>query len=409
MVALIGLDPVSTSYCSLAFKVERRFPGFVDAYVGPPGVKVMAELGDAPEAAALVDQARTLAEAVAESDLEPGRKRFLAAQLEAVVTICRGLAGERLPYREEVRGCFDVDAPRVPDAELDAALAELDGLLPGDGDLRERMIAHRERSVVDIPTAQRMIDLLMAETRRRTEAIVDLPDGDEVTVEFVTGQPWSGYNWYLGGARSRVDVNTDLPLYGTRIPNLIAHEAYPGHHTEHALKDQLLFRRRGFGEHAIHLINTPECVISEGIATLAEEMIFPRDEGVRWQAETLFPAVGVAFDWQLQHRINQASKPLAVVRANAALLLHEDGRPEREVLAYLMHYGMATEDEARKRLAFIVDPLWRPYIFTYSVGYDLLGRWLDAGGDGERHARFRRLLTEQLTPSELAADIRCRA
>ena len=404
MVALIGLDPISTSYCSLAFKIERRFEGFVDAYFGPPGVKAMGELGDAPEAPALLAQARELASAVAGSELEPSRKRFLGAQVQAMVTICRVLAGEELPYREEVRGCFDVDAPRVPDAELDAALAELDGLLPGDGDLQQRMIAHRERSVVDVPTAHRMIDLLMAETRRRTAALIDLPEGDEVTIEFVTDKPWGGYNWYLGGARSRVDVNTDLPLYATKLPNLIAHEAYPGHHTEHALKDRLLFQERGLGEHAIQLINTPECVISEGIATLAEEMIFPGDEGVRWQAEVLLPEAGIAFDPELQARIGEASKPLKAVGGNAALRLHEDGQPEREVLDYLMHYGMATEAEARKRLSFIADPLWRPYIFTYSVGYDLLGRWVDAGGPGERIARFRRLLTEQITPSELAAD-----
>ena len=404
MVALIGLDPISTSYCSLAFKIERLFPGFVDAYYGPPGVKAMAELGDPPEAAAVLEQARELAAANAGSDLEPGRRRFLGAQVQGMVTVCRVLAGEALPYREEVRGCLDVEAPRVPDAELDAALAELDGLLPGDGDLSERMNAHRDRSTVDVPTARRMIDLLMAETRRRTAELIDLPEGDEVTVEFVTDKPWSGYNWYLGGARSLVEVNTDLPIHATRLPNLIAHEAYPGHHTEHALKDLGLFRARGLGEHAIHLINTPECVISEGIATLAAEMIFPGDEGIRWQTEVLLPRAGIALDPELQARIERAARPLKAVAGNAALLLHEEGRPEREVLDYLVHYELATEEKARKRLSFLTNPLWRPYTFTYSVGHDLLGAWVEAGGPGERVARYRRLLTEQITPSELAAD-----
>lgn len=407
MVALIGLDPVSTSYCTLAFKIERLFPGFVDAYYGPPGVKAMAELGDAPEAAALLERAHELAAAVAGSthDLAPSRKRFLAAQIQGMVTTCRVLAGEALPYREEVRGCLDVDATRVPDPELDAALAELDALLPGDGDLGERMNARRDRSTIDVPTARRMIDLLMAETRRRTADLVDLPAGDEVTVEFVTDKPWSGYNWYLGGARSRVEVNTDLPIHATRLPDLIAHEAYPGHHTEHALKDLGLFRGKGLGEHGIHLINTPECVVSEGIATLAAGMIFPGDDGVRWQAEVLLPEAGIDMDAELQARIDRASRPLKAVAGNAALLLHEEGRPEREVLDYLVHYEMATEEKARKRLSFLTNPLWRPYIFTYSVGYDLLGAWVDAGGPEERHARFRRLLTEQVTPSQLAADL----
>ena len=36
----------------------------------------------------------------------------------------------------------------------------------------------------------------------------------------MTGQPWSGYNWYDGGLRSRVDLNVDLPIRG---PDLVAH------------------------------------------------------------------------------------------------------------------------------------------------------------------------------------------
>ena len=50
----------------------------------------------------------------------------------------------------------------------------------------------------------------------------------------VQDQPWSGYNWYLGNGRSRVDLNTDLPIYAYLLTDLLTHEGYPGHHTEHA-------------------------------------------------------------------------------------------------------------------------------------------------------------------------------
>ena len=40
----------------------------------------------------------------------------------------------------------------------------------------------------------------------------------------VTNQPWGAYNWYLGGGRSRIDIDTDLPLRITSLAETIAHE-----------------------------------------------------------------------------------------------------------------------------------------------------------------------------------------
>ena len=51
------------------------------------------------------------------------------------------------------------------------------------------------------------------------------------------------------------------------VVELVTHEAYPGHHTEHAWKEQLL-TRAGRLEESIVLIPTPQSVVSEGIASL---------------------------------------------------------------------------------------------------------------------------------------------
>jgi hypothetical protein len=72
------------------------------------------------------------------------------------------------------------------------------------------------------------------------------------------------------------------------------------------------------------------------------------------------------------------------------------------VVAYLQHYALSTEAEARQRLRFIADPLWRAYIFTYHVGYELISGWLDQA-PAERRGRFRTLLTDQVYPSQIAA------
>ena len=185
------------------------------------------------------------------------------------------------------------------------------------------------------------------------------------------------------------------------MTDLLAHEGYPGHHTEHALKERL-YTEQGLGEHALQLINTPECVISEGIDTLAEKMLFDPNELVRFRRERVYPAAGISGDTEREVAIGTALRILRSVPGNAALLLHEEGRDPQEVVAYLQRYGLVAEGEARQRLRFIADPLWRAYIFTYHVGYELISGWLDQVPD-ERHGRFRTLLTEQVYPSQIAA------
>jgi hypothetical protein len=378
------LDDLSREYIALAFGIERVFPGFVDAYFGPPEVKETALAGDSPAPAALLARAHELEEAVAAADLLDSRREFLGAQVRAMATVCRMLAGEAVDYRDEVRSLFDIEPGFTPEAVFDAAIAELEELLPGEGDVRERMIAWRAGYAVDLAAAQQMIDLIAAETRRRTLAIVDLPEGEGFAVEFVRDKPWSGYNWYLGNYRSRVEVNTDLPIHAHELTALIAHEGYPGHHAEHSLKEQILYRDHGYGEHAIQAINTPECVISEGIATLAESIVFPEGEGARWQAEHLYPLAGLTGEPEREARIARARVALRAVSGNAALLLHHEGRSEDEALAYLMRYALRSEKEARQSLRFLANPLWRAYTFTYHVGRDLLGRWIEAAPAAER-------------------------
>lgn len=398
-------DGISRDYIMLAFAIERHFPGFIDSYFGPEALKAVADEAPDGEPVSLVERARALDERVKDAGLDEDRKAYLRAQIKAMETVSRKLAGEPLSYLEEVEGCFDITPERTPESMFDAAIAELDGLLPGEGSVADRMTAWRKRSVVPVATARILIDMILAETRRRTEALVDLPEEESVEIVFVRDQPWSGYNWYLGDARSRVEINTDLPIHASDLVGLVAHEAYPGHHTEHSLKDRLLYQEQGRAEMAVQLINTPECVIHEGIATLAESIIFPGAEATQWKAEVLYPAAGITGDPEREAAIEGASRRLRAVGGNAALLRHVDGASEDEVVAYLVRYSLRPAEEARHRLRFIDDPLWRPYIFTYHVGRDLLTAWLAGFPSEQRTGQFVRLLTSSVTPSMLRAQV----
>ena len=70
-----------------------------------------------------------------------------------------------------------------------------------------------------------------------------LPDSETINYEVVTDKPWSGFNYYLGDYRSTVAVNADLKQQMSNLPRLVAHESYPGHHTEHCRKEAGLVAR----------------------------------------------------------------------------------------------------------------------------------------------------------------------
>ena len=359
----LPFDTLSHDFVALAFGLNRHVDGFIDAYTGPDEIRERLTRAEPASPEGLLEQARVLADQVAMADdLDPDRRNALRSQTSAMVAVAERLAGAELSYEDEVSRYFGVPAARTPETELDGALAALDDALPGRGgsdNLNARMAEWKRPFEIAPETARQLLDVIVPEIRARTRGLVELPDDESVRFELVSDKPWSGYNWYLGGARSLVEINTDLPIHLNALTGLVAHEAYPGHHTEHLLKERRLFRERGWGEFAVQLILTPQAVISEGIATLAESVIFPGDEAVRWQVEELYPAAGIAGDVAQQLQVERAQRALRAVSSNAGLMLHADGRPEDEVVAYLMRYGLRTEESARHQLRFLTDPLWR--------------------------------------------------
>ncbi len=330
---------------------------------------------------------------------EPGdarRRRWLRAQAVGLLTTARRLAGEPIGYAEEVESCYGVRPRPVPEEELLEAHRLLEEALPGSGPLGERLIAWRESHAIATDVLPGAIGSLADDLRERTERLFGLPEGEHVEFELVTDKPWSGFNTYLGGLRSRVSVNTDLPVLSTSLAHLVAHEAYPGHHTEHCRKEVSLVRSRHWLEETIFLVGTPQCLIAEGLADLGLEVVLgPRPEAV--VAEHLRP-LGIRYDAEVIAAVSEASEALGAVRANAAWRLHAEGADPETVVGEVARWGLLPRARASKAVEFLLHPTWRAYVTCYVDGLRLCRRFV-AGTP----ARFLQLLSEQLVPADLAA------
>src|SRR5215204_557867 len=205
-------------YLLLGLRLGRHVDGLVDAYYGPPELKEQADAEPLADTATLAADADSLLAEVGDG--------WLGDQVLGLRTYAGVLAGETISYSVEVERCYGVrPTPPTPEAYAEAH-ERLDELLPGEGSLAERREAFRQSQVVP---AERMLPALgeiVAELRARTEALVSLPEGEALELEQVSDEPWWAFNYYLGGLRSRVVLNTDVPTTADDLIVLAAHEVY---------------------------------------------------------------------------------------------------------------------------------------------------------------------------------------
>ncbi len=390
-------DSLIEDYLRLGLALGRHIDGLVDAYYGPAPLAARAAAEPVQDPAVLAERARRLlAEIDTDDVLDAARRRWLEAQVRGLATTARKLAGEPIGYLDEVEASYGVRPTLVPEEEFAAAHRRMADALPGSGPLPERYIAWRESQVVPPDRLEAALASLAEDFQDRTRTRFGLPDGEHVDFEVVTNQPWSGFNYYLGDLHSRVAINVDLPVPSANLGHLVAHEAYPGHHTEHTRKEVGLVRRLHHLEETIFLVGTPQCLLAEGLADLGLEVIVgPRPEPVL--ADHLRP-LGIPYDAELIAQVAVAGETLGAVRGNAAILLHDHGLPVDEVEAYVARWGMMSPARAAKAVQFLADPTWRAYVFCYIDGLRLCRAFV--GGDPDR---FERLITEQLRPVDLIA------
>jgi hypothetical protein len=410
---VLAADGIAEDYLLLGLRLDQRIPGLVDGYFGPAELKARVDTEQLRAPARLREDAVALAERAGREIDDAARRDWLTAQLRALEAHAAGLAGEPLSYEQLVARTMGFVPPRYDDAVFRDALAQIDARLPGDGSVNERIAAWDRTLEIPIERLPAVVDWLVARFRDRAARLFGLPDGEDLRVSLVTGQPWSGYNWFDGGRRSRVDINTDLPVRSPDLVHTAAHETYPGHHLEHAWKEADLVDRLGRLEASMLLINTPECPISEGLADLGTSFAAPFEERADLLVE-VFERAGLAFaddpvrareTAELAVALMGPRQQLGAIRGNAAFLRHADGASHDEVLVYLMDVGGYPLDQAAKRLEFIEHPLWRTYVFVYAEGERLLRRWMEAVPAPEQVARFGRLLHEQVTPGRLLGEL----
>lgn len=399
------LDIIARDYVRLTLEAGVREPGYVDAYYGPPEWQAaatakprsIARLRTA--AAGLSARVRSLRNLRGD---DARRRDFLAAQLRAAEARLAMRDGVRLPFDREAERLFATRPPVQELRELDPVLAEIDRLVPGNGPLWQRVDAFKDRVVVPPDRLPAVMQAAIAECRRRTVLHIPLPPEERFALSFVTGKPWSGYNWYEGGASSRIEVNTDLPVRIDRAVDLGCHEGYPGHHVLNLLLERELAKARGWIEFTVYPLYSPQSLLAEGSANYGIDLAFPGDEQREFEARVLYPLAGL--DPALapaQAKLNRAMRALSGARL-AIARDYLNGRIDRATaLALTQKYLLVSPARAEQSLKFT--ETYRSYVINYGLGRDMVQARVErAGADpAARWTVMRALLSEPTLPADL--------
>ena len=405
-----ALNRIAESYVRLVLAVGEHDPNYVDAYYGPEKWRedVKAEkksLESIREAATPLLRELEGLDVTGQEEIVELRQQYLFRQLEALVARVGILGGRKLTFDRESKLLYDAVAPTYPENHYKEILDRLERLLPGKGPLVDRYERFRKEFIIPKAKLDQVFSAAIEEGRKRTRQHIDLPAEESFTVEYVTGKPWSGYNWYKGNSRSVIQVNTDLPIHIDRAVDLACHEGYPGHHVYNALLEKRLVKERGWVEFTVYPLFSPQSLIAEGSANFGIEVAFPGEERIAFEREILFPLAGIrperaASYYQVRKLVEELD-----YAGNEAARRYLDGAINRDQAAeWLTTFTVIPMDRARQRVRFIDQ--YRSYVINYNLGQDLVKHYIEARGGTADHPEkrweeFAKLLSSPRLPSGL--------
>jgi len=408
-----SMDTIAEQYVRLVLGMGVHDADYVDAYYGPSSWRTEAEEGRTSlqaigiQADVLARQLSAMTPAGRPDDLGRLRHQYLSGQIAALRARVAMRTGRKMTFDEESKALYDAVAPVHTEAEFDAVRAQLEAALPGAGSLQERLEAFRSRFVIPRDRLERTFTAAIDACRARTLQHIELPKEESFTVEYVTNQSWSAYNWYQGGYHSVIQVNTDLPVRVDGAIDLACHEGYPGHHVYNVLLEKNLTRGRKWMEFSVYPLFSPQSLIAEGTANYGIDVTFPAGERLRFEQDVIFPAAGLdpataPEYYQVLGLIERFS-----YAGNEAARRYLDGRLSASATAdWLERYALMPRPRAEQRVRFIDQ--YRSYVINYNLGKDMVGAYLtrrvgDSGDASRMWQEFERLLSSPRLPSGLGA------
>lgn len=408
----LKMNQVAEGYVKLVLEVGLYDPLYVDAYYGPEEWKPddsFVKTADSTVTESLNTKADDLLNKLDKlsdhqaTGIETLRYRFLYKQLLSVKGIIAIISGTRFNFDDEAKILYDAVPPHFTNDHFQKILDKLEELLPGSGELSQRLNEFRNRFIIPEEKLDTVISAAITGCRKRTSKYIKLPEGENFEVEYVRDKPWGAYNWYKGNSFSNIQINLDLPVYIDRAIDLAAHEGYPGHHLFNSLLENKLTKERGWIEFSVYPLNSPASLIAEGTANYGVDLTFPGQSRIKFEKEVLFPLAGLDPDnADLYYDILSLMEKLNYSQNEAARNYLDENWDYETTINYLMKFSMHSRERAEKKIDFI--ETYRSYVINYNLGKDMVKEYIESNGGTDEFPDRRWQLFEELISTPRVAS-----
>jgi len=402
------LNALAVQYVRLGLAIGQYDKDFVDAYYGPDSLKPLSPASTVFPKDSFLMEVSMLSNELSSfhanaNDTLANRARWIDAQLKAFERRVKLFGGDSVSFEVECKELYGVTPPVFDSTHFKKIAQTLNDILPGKGPVNVRLQKLAKRFVIPPGKLDTVIQVAIAECRRRTQQHFKMPDNESFNLEFVTDKPWGGYNWYKGNYNSLIQINTDLDILIDKVIDVGSHESYPGHHVYNMLLEKNLYHDKGLIEISMYPLFSPQSFIAEGSANYGIALVFPGEEKVRFAREVLLPLAGVDTSGiALYFKALELTEQLNYVTNEVTRGLLNHTMNDAQALHWLKNFLLMDDDKAKKMQSFIRKN--RSYVINYNYGKDLVKAYVEgqAGTDmNKRWEAFGWLLSNPVLVSHL--------
>ena len=398
------LNELAISYVKLTLAIGKHHKYYIDAFYGPEEWKSNKTI-DLKTLEKDMDLLINDLSTYKENIDEKRRKDFLLIHCKAAKSFILQLLGKNLSFDEESLVLYDAISPALDEKVLDAHLEKLNKILPGDGDLNQRMNDFLEDFIIPKDKLDEVFTAAINEARKVSKKYIPLPSNENFEIQYVKDQVWSAYNWYKGNNYSIIELNTDFPLQISRAIDLAAHEAYPGHHVFNSLMEKHLVNEKQYMEYCVYTLYSPLSLLAEGSANYGIELVFPKESRLDFEMNVLFPLAGLdSSKVKLYYEIQDLMKNLSYAGNKTAQEFLDKKISKRQAIKDLMKYSLTSKEKATQRLSFI--QAHRAYVINYNLGEDIVRDYIEnkTKNIDEKWLLFTKLLKNPKTASMMKEE-----
>lgn len=402
-----NVDAIARDYTVLALGVQQFAPELVPPARPPADLVQVAKTAKrdraaiAAELGGIVDRIDRLA--VPSDPLLAMRLRSLRAHAVSLRFQLRPPEASKPTVAEHVRLMFGFEPEFPPLSLYDDAITRLDRSMPGAGELSERIEAIKAAAIVPKEKVEPVIRAAVAECRKRVAGRLKLPE-ESIELRFLNDPLVPGQMQYLGGGRSLIQVSTAVPADVDRLLSLACHETYPGHHTNYAMMDEELVKKRGWPEITVGLADSPQFPVSDAISEYGTWLVFPVDERIAFQRDVLYPLAGLTMRNEAAWRalIQARSSVLGATSTIARDYLDKkiDADTAKKLLVRYRLQNRRSADQLVKML-----DAYGPIVVPSDAGWYAIDRLMRGKTVAEQWSILQRIESEPMLLGDLA-DLR---